>query len=418
MLFDEAVSYLANIIRLAPSNQSQATPNNPARRVAASNTYPGRSAGRSGRSTSANTQAGRSHASNNSDRSNFVPHEAWGLLTPAQRFAIANNRRETESSIIQQHGGYGRGGRGFVHRGGGRGRFDHNRGGRTYHPGRNINSVNIERQIDSSDMSQMTETAAPPPHNNAGRSFGRSSYITPHNRGTSTVSNNTPRTNDDSTNNRYNRNISTIVSSPRRIAKTTRHQSNDQNNVIYGKLEMDNHADTHALGNNCTVLSWTGRTCNVSPFSNYYHPITNVEIVTAATAYDDPMTGETTVLIFHEALWLGDHMTDSLINPNQCRAFGISICDDPFDPHRSLGISDSAADIIIPFKMYGTTAAVVTRSISLSELAHTRHLVMCNSTPWDPNHVMLPSSASDHTENNPKENYVIAKVIVPPDRQI
>jgi hypothetical protein len=169
-----------------------------------------------------------------------------------------------------------------------------------------------------------------------------------------------------------NKNIATIISTSRTIAKSAKYDLNTSNSGIYGKIEMDNHADTHALGRNCTVLNWTGRTCSVSPFSDRYHPITNVEVVTAATAFDDPLSGETTILIFHEALWLGEYMIDSLINPNQCRTYGISICDDPFDPHRTLGIFDHITGINIPFKMYGTTAAVETRSISFNELLNTR----------------------------------------------
>ena len=48
--------------------------------------------------------------------------------------------------------------------------------------------------------------------------------------------------------------------------------------------------------------------------------------------------GETLILMFGQGLWFGDRMQRSLINPNQCRAFGIKICDDPTDPHRDLGI--------------------------------------------------------------------------------
>jgi hypothetical protein len=108
-------------------------------------------------------------------------------------------------------------------------------------------------------------------------------------------------------------------------------------------------------------------------------------------------------------------MIDSLINPNQCRTYGISICDDPFDPHRSLGIFDHNTGITIPFKMYGTTAAVETRSISSDKLLNTRQMVMCDSIPWDPNKVVLPSSAVNSSQDN---RYTISKVMVPFERQI
>jgi len=47
-------------------------------------------------------------------------------------------------------------------------------------------------------------------------------------------------------------------------------------------------------------------------------------------------------------------MCHSLINPNQCRSFGISICDDPTDKHRKLGM-ELPDNHFIPFRMRGTT---------------------------------------------------------------
>jgi hypothetical protein len=192
MMFDSAVSYLADIIRLAPSTQTQVNPNNPSRRIAASNTRQGRTSGRgrSGRSVGSNSQSGRSQTPNQTDRSTFVPHEVWGILTPAQRHAITRARGENES-LNNQHGGYGRGGRGYNYRGDGRGRFDTNRGGRNFHQGRNINAINVDRRNDSTDMSQMTENFTAPPSNNAGQSFGRQPYNPSNNRSVNTVTNGT-----------------------------------------------------------------------------------------------------------------------------------------------------------------------------------------------------------------------------------
>jgi hypothetical protein len=96
------------------------------------------------------------------------------------------------------------------------------------------------------------------------------------------------------------------------------------------------------------------------------------------------------MIVVHEALWLGDVMENSLINPNQCRIFGISMCDDPFDPHRQIGIHDPKTDITIPFKMFGTIVGLETRTPSLTEIQNCRHLVLCDDAPWDPYGVVLP----------------------------
>jgi hypothetical protein len=81
MMFDLAVSYLADIIQLAPSTQTQVNPNNPSRRVAASNARQGRASGRgcSGQSVGSNSQSGRSQTPIHANQSTFVPHEVWGV---------------------------------------------------------------------------------------------------------------------------------------------------------------------------------------------------------------------------------------------------------------------------------------------------------------------------------------------------
>jgi hypothetical protein len=213
-------------------------------------------------------------------------------------------------------------------------------------------------------------------------------------------------------------NISAVTSTSRKISKNLKYEMRPQTERTYGKIEMDNHADTHALGSNCTIISYTGRSCNVAPFSEHYPPMKDIDIVSAATAYDDPITDQTTILIFHEALWLGSYMVDSLINPNQCRIYGISICDDPFDPHRIMGIYDNDNDIHIPLKMYGSTAAVETRSISLSELSTARHLVMCDNRPWEPERVTFPHSALRNNNDNQTDDYKISLVSIPAVKQI
>ena len=52
--------------------------------------------------------------------------------------------------------------------------------------------------------------------------------------------------------------------------------------------------------------------------------------------------GEVMILIFGQGLWFGNRMEKTLINPNQCRDFGILICDDPTDQHMPLGTEANA----------------------------------------------------------------------------
>ena len=98
--------------------------------------------------------------------------------------------------------------------------------------------------------------------------------------------------------------------------------------------EIDNHADTHCFGRNFRPLAWTGEECSVAPFLPEYSEQENITIFTGATAHTLD-TGEVIILVFGQGLWFGNRMEKSLINPNQCSAFGIPVCDDPTDPHRS-----------------------------------------------------------------------------------
>ena len=72
--------------------------------------------------------------------------------------------------------------------------------------------------------------------------------------------------------------------------------------------------------------------CSVTPFLEDYEATHNVRVCCGATAYTSD-TGKTIILIFGQGLWFGDKMSKSLINPNQCRAFGVGVCDDPTDPY-------------------------------------------------------------------------------------
>jgi hypothetical protein len=47
----------------------------------------------------------------------------------------------------------------------------------------------------------------------------------------------------------------------------------------------------------CVVLEFTNQTANVSAHSDIYEEMADVPIVTAATAYDDPDTGTTFLIV-------------------------------------------------------------------------------------------------------------------------
>ncbi len=65
-----------------------------------------------------------------------------------------------------------------------------------------------------------------------------------------------------------------------------------------GEMEINNRAETTVLGANMTLISFTGHLWR-SSVQQVHVNRREVPIATATTAYDDPETGETTILEFH-----------------------------------------------------------------------------------------------------------------------
>ena len=80
--------------------------------------------------------------------------------------------------------------------------------------------------------------------------------------------------------------------------------------------ECDTNADTCCLRKNFIISQYTTRSADVYAYDKSYEPIDNIPIVTGMKAYDDDATGQTYILVFHEALYCGNKLDYSLINPN------------------------------------------------------------------------------------------------------
>lgn len=127
----------------------------------------------------------------------------------------------------------------------------------------------------------------------------------------------------------------------------------------------------------------------VSPFLAKYDAQEDVQICSGATAYTNE-NDKTIVLIFGQGLWFGERMEKLIINPNQCRSYNISVCDDPTDPHRALGIS--LPDNEIPLTMQGSTAMLLTRCPTREEMDTCRKVFCSDPEFWDPTNVTFPDN--------------------------
>ena len=143
--------------------------------------------------------------------------------------------------------------------------------------------------------------------------------------------------------------------------------------------EIDTRAESCCFGRNFRPTYYTDQVCTVHGFHPSSPPLLDVPIVTACTAVDLPY--ETVILEIHQGLYLPE-LESSLINPNQIRSFGISLCDDPYDTHRPLGLLDPLTDTFLPFQTSETFIGWQSRTPTDHELANCRYVVLTSDHPW------------------------------------
>ena len=185
--------------------------------------------------------------------------------------------------------------------------------------------------------------------------------------------------------------ICRIHSSSRRISGAKRKQHTTSPTIVHANCELDSHADTIVAGANCVVLHYTGQECDVSPYRDDYSPVTNIPIVTAATAWQSPHTGQTYILVLNEALWMGDTMETSLINPNQLRHYGVKVQDDPTS-EMPLSIITEDKSFCLELSMNGTIVGMPTHTPTSSELQSCQHINLSSPHSWNPLSVTFPKS--------------------------
>ena len=180
-----------------------------------------------------------------------------------------------------------------------------------------------------------------------------------------------------------------IMDTRRRVAVTGIHDPThytDQGHMA--RCELDSHADTCVLGSNFKLIELTGEVVDVVPYHEEYDAKKDVPIVSAATAWTHPDTGETFILDYHQALWYGKEVANSLLNPNQMRFYGHRVSDDITDKNRRFGI-EADNMLYIPFDMKGTVISFDSRVPTDQELQDCRHVTMTSDERWNPATVSL-----------------------------
>ena len=185
------------------------------------------------------------------------------------------------------------------------------------------------------------------------------------------------------------------TSERRSIAVVGSNRSRHSRNEIFtARVELDSHADTIVFGKNCVVLQYTGRECDVAPYTDTYDSIKGVPVVQAATAWTSPETSQTYVLIFNEGLWMGDKMDSTLVNPNQLRHYGVTVQDNPYCAE-PMYIQSSDEAFLLPLQSQGTVIFATTRTPTSRELEECPRIVLSSERPWDPQSVVFPITERD-----------------------
>ena len=169
-----------------------------------------------------------------------------------------------------------------------------------------------------------------------------------------------------------------------------RAKQHDSSHVTHARMELDSHADTIVLGSNAIIMHYTNRECDVSPYADTYEPIVDVPIVTGATAVTSQESGLTYILNFNEAIWMGDVLDHSLINPNQLRAHGINVQDNPY-ANTAMHIAAEQDEFALPMVADGTVIFFNSRTPTNHELDSCPHITMSSAVEWNPREIQFPS---------------------------
>ena len=114
-------------------------------------------------------------------------------------------------------------------------------------------------------------------------------------------------------------------------------------------------------------MHFTGKECGVAPYTDAYETIKAVPIVQAATAYRNPETGDNTILILNKAICMDKTMDYTMVNPNQLRAYGMTVQDNPF-AQVPIFIATEDHDFMLLLSSKGTILGVTTRNPTDKEL--------------------------------------------------
>ena len=158
--------------------------------------------------------------------------------------------------------------------------------------------------------------------------------------------------------------------------------------------ELDSHADTCVVGKHALIIADFDRPVNVTGFNNKISTL-QAKTVSAVVAYDDPMTGETIILIIHQAIYIPS-MENNLLCPMQMRLNDVKISEipkflteRPADDTHAISVREMGTrePYLIPLALRGVTSVFPSRKPTAAEYENdsNRKFELTFEIPeWDP----------------------------------
>jgi hypothetical protein len=147
------------------------------------------------------------------------------------------------------------------------------------------------------------------------------------------------------------------------------------NSILETSLELDSHADTTVLGGDALIFQNYDRPVEVLGYNPTMGART-YQTVSGALAFDHPMTGQTYLLVFHQAISM-PQLDHHLLCPMQCRVNDVIVNDvpkfltlNPTDNTHAIVVQDPddpAQHFCFPLNIQGVTSYLTVRKPTLAE---------------------------------------------------
>ena len=147
----------------------------------------------------------------------------------------------------------------------------------------------------------------------------------------------------------------------------------------------------------------------MSPYSDKYKSIQQVPVVTGATAWTCPHSGEIFILVLNESFWKGEKLYHTIFNLKQMRNHRIDVQDNPL-MQNPMGITRPEEDVTVPLYMSGTIVCSDTSSPTQKQFYYCPQIVLTYPHDWDPCYIRFPKGS--HSKEEEDLFAVIAEIYI------